>query len=228
MQWVWGINTRSELAEHERMAQTMLRDRAMTGGATLTDPGTVYFSHDTKVGQDVVIGPNVVFGPGVEIKDNAVIHAFSHLEDVVVGAHAHVGPFARIRGGAELGEHVKIGNFVEVKKSILGAGAKASHLTYIGDAEIGAKTNIGAGTITCNYDGFDKHKTIIGGGVFVGSNSTLVAPVRIEDGAFIAAGSVVTEDVPRDALYLARAASVIKQGWAALYRNRKISKKESA
>ncbi len=228
VQWVWGINTRSELAEHERMAQTMLRDRAMTGGATLTDPGTVYFSHDTKVGQDVVIGPNVVFGPGVDIKDNAVIHAFSHLEDVVVGAHAHVGPFARIRGGAELGEHVKIGNFVEVKKSILGAGAKASHLTYIGDAEIGAKTNIGAGTITCNYDGFDKHKTIIGGGVFVGSNSTLVAPVRIEDGAFIAAGSVVTEDVPRDALYLARAASVIKQGWAALYRNRKISKKESA
>lgn len=228
VQWVWGINTRAELAEHERMAQTMLRDRAMANGATLSDPNTIYLSHDTVLGADVIVEQNVVFGPKVTVADNAVIHAFSHLEDVTIGAGAHVGPFARIRGGTTLGENVKIGNFVELKKSTLGAGAKVSHLSYIGDSSVGAKSNIGAGTITCNYDGFDKHKTTIGAGVFVGSNSTLVAPIELGDGAFVAAGSVVTHDVPKDSLILARARSVLKEGWATLYRNRHKSKKESA
>ena len=228
VQWVWGINTRSELAEHERMAQVKLRDRAMMNGATLIDPNTVTFGYDTVLGKDVVVEPNVVFGPGVVAGDNVTIHAFSHLTDVKIESGTQVGPFARIRGGTTLGENTKIGNFVEVKKSIIGAGAKANHLSYIGDASVGAKSNIGAGTITCNYDGFDKHKTDIGAGVFVGSNSTLVAPVKLEDGSFVAAGSVVTQTVPKDALLIARATSIIKNGWAAIYRDRKKNKKESA
>lgn len=221
VQWVWGINTRSELAEHERMAQVNLRDKAMANGATFIDPNTVTMGFDTAIGQDVVIEPNVVFGPGVVIGNNVVIHAFSHLEDVTIEKGASVGPFARIRGGAVISEKAKIGNFVEVKKSTIGAGTKINHLAYIGDTVIGAQSNIGAGTITCNYDGFDKHKTNIGSGVFVGSNSTLVAPIKIEDGAFVAAGSVVTNDVPKDALVLARTRSVTKDGWAAEYRERK-------
>lgn len=228
VQWVWGINTRTELAEHERMAQVMLRDKAMAAGATFIDPNTVYLSFDTVLGKDVVVEPNVYFGAGVKVGDNVVIHAFSHLEKVTVDAGASIGPFARLRGGAHLKENVKIGNFVEVKNSVIEAGAKASHLAYLGDATIGAKSNIGAGTITCNYDGFDKHKTTIGAGVFVGSNATLVAPVTLGDGSFVAAASVVTHDVPKDALIVARAHQLIKEGWALLYRNKKKDKKESA
>lgn len=221
VQWVWGINTRAELAEHERMAQVVLREKVMTGGATLIDPNTVTLSFDTTLGRDVVVEPNVFCGPGVKIGDNVTIHGFSHLEDVIIAQGASIGPFARIRGGAHLKENVKVGNFVEIKKSVIESGAKMNHLAYIGDSSVGAKSNIGAGTITCNYDGFDKHKTTIGAGVFVGSNSTLVAPVTLEDGAFVAAGSVVTHDVPKDSLVLARAKSVVKEGWATLYRNRK-------
>lgn len=221
VQWVWGINTRMELSEHERMAQVRLRDKAMANGATLIDPNTVTLSYDTVIGQDVVIEPNVVFGPGVVVGNNVVIHAFTHLEDVLIQKGASVGPFARVRGGATLSENSKIGNFVEVKKSTIGAGAKVNHLAYIGDATIGAKSNIGAGTITCNYDGFNKHKTTIGAGVFVGSNSTLVAPVTLQDGSFVAAGSVVTQDVPKDSLLLARVEPTIKDGWAVEYRARK-------
>lgn len=228
VQWVWGINTRTELSEHERMAQVMLRDKAMANGATFIDPNTVTLAFDTLLGKDVLVEPNVVFGPGVTVADNVVIHAFSHLQDVSIGHGASIGPFARIRGGANIGSDTKIGNFVEIKKSDIAAGAKISHLSYIGDAIVGAKSNIGAGTITCNYDGFDKHKTTIGDGVFVGSNSTLVAPIKLEDGAFIAAGSVVTHDVPENSLLLGRARSVVKEGWATIYRNRKKSKRESA
>lgn len=221
VQWVWGINTRMELAEHERMAQVMLRDKIMAGGATLIDPNTVTLGFDTVIGKDVVIEPNVYCGPGVKISDNVIIRAFSHLEDVIIGEDAEIGPFARIRGGAHLKDNVKIGNFVEIKKSVIESGAKMNHLAYIGDASVGAKSNIGAGTITCNYDGFDKHKTVIGAGVFVGSNSTLVAPVKLEDGSFVAAGSVVTRDVPKDSLTIARSQQEIKDGWASQYRNRK-------
>jgi len=228
VQWVWGINTRGELAEHERMAQVMLRDKAMANGATLVDPNTVFLSFDTELGKDVVVEPNVVFGPKVKVADNAVIHAFSHLQDVTIASGASIGPFARIRGGTQIGANAKIGNFVEVKKSEIGEGTKVNHLAYIGDASIGAKSNIGAGTITCNYDGFDKHKTKIGEGVFVGSNSTLVAPINLGNGSFVAAASVVTHDVPKDALIVARAHQLIKEGWAVLYRNKKKKKKESA
>lgn len=221
VQWVWGINTRAELAEHERMAQVMLREKAMAGGVTLIDPNTVYLSHDTTFGSDIVIEPDVYFGPNVKIADNVVIHAFSHLENVTVDAGAQIGPFARLRGGAHLKENVKVGNFVEIKNSVLESGAKANHLSYLGDSVVGAKSNIGAGTITCNYDGFDKHKTMIGAGVFVGSNSTLVAPVSLGDGSFVAAGSVVTDDVSKDALIIARAKQVTKEGWAVRYRDAK-------
>ncbi|HEU4838320.1 MAG TPA: bifunctional UDP-N-acetylglucosamine diphosphorylase/glucosamine-1-phosphate N-acetyltransferase GlmU [Micavibrio sp.] len=221
VQWVWGTNTRAELAEHERMAQVMLREKAMANGATLVDPNTVYLSFDTELGQDVVIEPNVVFGPKVKIGNNVVIHAFSHLEGVRVDEGASIGPYARLRPGTHLKAGVKIGNFVEIKNAVMGEGAKANHLSYVGDAVVGAKSNIGAGTITCNYDGFDKHKTEIGDGVFVGSNSTLVAPVKLEGGSYIAAGSVVTHDVPKDSLVIARARSILKEGWATLYRNRK-------
>lgn len=228
VQWVWGINTRAELAEHERMAQVMLREKAMEEGVTFIDPNTAYLGHDTTFGRDIVVEPNVWFGAGVSIADNVVIHAFSHLENVKIERGAQIGPFARLRGGAHLKENVKIGNFVEVKNSVMEQGAKASHLSYLGDATVGPKSNIGAGTITCNYDGFDKHKTRIGAGVFVGSNATLVAPLSLEDGSFIAAGSVVTEDVPKDALFMARARHLVKEGWALLYRNKKKDKKESA
>lgn len=221
VQWVWGINTRAELAEHERMAQTMLREKAMANGATLIDPNTTYFSFDTQLGQDVVVEPNVVFGPGVKVADNVVIHAFSHLEGATVESGASVGPYARLRPGTHLLANSKVGNFVEIKNTTMGEGAKANHLSYIGDAMVGTKSNIGAGTITCNYDGFDKHKTDIGSGVFVGSNSTLVAPVKLEDGVYVGAGSVVTHDVPKDSLIVARSRSILKEGWATLYRNRK-------
>lgn len=228
VQWVWGINTRAELAEHERMAQVRLRERAMENGASFVDPNTVTLGHDTVIGQDVIIEPNVVFGPGVVIGDNVVIHAFSHLEGVRIDSGASVGPYARLRPGTHLKSGSKVGNFVELKNTVLGEGSKINHLSYVGDTTVGAKSNIGAGTITCNYDGFDKFKTEIGDGVFVGSNSTLVAPVKLEEGSFIAAGSVVTETVPKNALFIARMKSTIKEGWASIFRNKKKDHKESA
>jgi bifunctional UDP-N-acetylglucosamine pyrophosphorylase/glucosamine-1-phosphate N-acetyltransferase len=224
---VAGVNSRAELATVDARWQARRRAQAMADGATLLAPETVWFSHDTVLGRDVTVGQNVVFAPGVSVADGATIHAFSHLEGADVGRGAEVGPYARLRPGAVLGERSKVGNFVEVKKAILGAGAKANHLTYLGDAEVGAGANIGAGTITCNYDGFCKYRTSIGAGAFVGSNSALVAPVTIGAGAIVAAGSVVTADVQPDALVLVRPPQQAKPGWAARFRERMRSRKEA-
>ena len=213
-----GVNTRGELAAAEALMQERLRHRAMAAGATLIAPETVFLAADTKLGRDVVIEPNVIFGPGVRIADNVVIRSFSHLEGAAIASGAIVGPFARLRPGAVLEADVHVGNFVEVKASRLGAGVKASHLSYLGDSDIGAGTNIGAGTITCNYDGFNKHRTVIGRDAFIGSNTALVAPVTVGDGAYVATGSVVTSDVPADALTIARARQVDKPGRAAALR----------
>jgi len=215
---VLGVNSRAELAVAEAVLQRRLRQAAMDGGATLTDPGSVQFSWDTRLGRDVVIGPNVVFGPGVEVADDVEIKAFCHLEGARIASGAVIGPFARLRPGAEIGQDAHIGNFVEIKKSSIGPGAKVNHLSYVGDAEVGAKANIGAGTITCNYDGFDKHLTRIGAGAFIGSNTALVAPVSVGDGAIIGAGSVVARDVAADALAVTRGDHVEKPGWAARFR----------
>jgi len=222
---VLGVNDRVQLAQAERIAQDRLRRKAMTGGATLIAPETVFLCADTKIGRDVTIEPHVVIGAGVEIADGAVIHAFSHLEGARVDAAASVGPFARLRPGANLGAGAKVGNFVEIKAANLGVGAKVSHLTYIGDADIGANANIGAGTITCNYDGFFKYRTSIGEGAFIGSNSSLVAPVKIGAGAYVGSGSVVTKDVGADALALARGKQVEKSGWAETFRQAQRMKK---
>jgi len=222
---VIGINSRAELAYAEARWQVAKREAVMADGATLTAPETVWFAHDTVVGRDVTIGQNVVFGPGVSIADGATIHAFSHLEGASVGEGAAIGPYARLRSGTVIGAGAKVGNFVETKKAVLGKGAKASHLTYLGDAEVGEGANIGAGTITCNYDGFFKSRTVIGTGAFVGSNSALVAPVSIGDGAIVAAGSVVTRDVAVDALALARGQQQEKPGWAARFRDAMRAKK---
>jgi bifunctional UDP-N-acetylglucosamine pyrophosphorylase/glucosamine-1-phosphate N-acetyltransferase len=211
---VLGINTKAQLAQAEAVLQTRLRTAAMDAGVTMVAPETVFLSVDTKFGKDVTIEPNVVFGPGVTVDDGAVIRSFSHLEGAHVGKGARVGPYARLRPGADLGEDVHIGNFVEVKAAKIEAGAKANHLSYIGDARVGAGANIGAGTITCNYDGVAKHHTDIGAGAFIGSNSALVAPVKIGDGAYVGSGSVVTKDVPADALAIARAEQTVKEGWA--------------
>jgi bifunctional UDP-N-acetylglucosamine pyrophosphorylase/glucosamine-1-phosphate N-acetyltransferase len=213
-----GINSRVELAEAEATLQSWMRRAAMEGGATLTAPDSVHLSWDTALAPDVVVGPNVVFGPGVVVDSGAEIRAFSHLEGCHVGPGALVGPFARLRPGTVLEPDVHIGNFVEVKATRVGQGAKANHLTYLGDSDIGAKTNIGAGTITCNYDGFNKFRTTIGAGVFVGTASVLVAPVQLGDGSFIAAGSVVTHDVPPDAMTFGRAQQVDKPGRAKAFR----------
>ncbi len=207
-----GINSRAELAEAEATAQAALRAAAMANGATLLAPDTVFLSWDTRLGQDVTVEPNVVFGPGVVVEDEAEIHAFSHLARCVVRRGAVVGPFARLRPGAEVGPRAHVGNFVEIKAALLGEGAKAGHLSYLGDAVVGAGANIGAGTITCNYDGAAKHRTEIGEGAFVGSDTALVAPVRVGARALVAAGSVVTEDVPDDAMALARGRQVNKPG----------------
>jgi len=215
-----GINTRAELAEAEALMQRRLRRAAMDSGVTLVAPETVFLSADTQLGCDVVVEPNVTFGLGVTVEKGAWIRSFSYLEGAVVGAGAIVGPFARLRPGAVLEEEVHVGNFVEVKAARLGTGTKANHLSYIGDAEVGARTNIGAGTITCNYDGFNKHRTTIGEGVFIGSNSALVAPVTIGNGGYVAAGSVVTRDVAPDALSIARGQQVDKPGRAAEIRAR--------
>jgi bifunctional UDP-N-acetylglucosamine pyrophosphorylase/glucosamine-1-phosphate N-acetyltransferase len=213
-----GINTRAELAEAEAVVQHRLRATAMAGGATLTDPSSVFLCADTVLGQDVTIGPNVVFGPGVRVADNVEIRAFSHLEGCTIGQDCIIGPFARLRPGTVLQRAVHVGNFVELKAALVGEGAKANHLSYLGDATIGAATNIGAGTITCNYDGFNKHRTDIGQSVFIGSNAALVAPVTIGDGAMVAAGSVITGNVPPDALAIARGRQVDKPGAAAAFR----------
>ena len=215
-----GINTRAELAQAEALMQSRLRRAAMAGGATLVAPETVFLTVDTQLARDVVVEPNVTFGPGVKVEEGARIRSFSHLEGATVGAGAIIGPFARLRPGAVLEENVHVGNFVEVKAARLGAGAKANHLSYLGDAEIGARTNIGAGTITCNYDGFNKFQTKIGEDAFIGSNTALVAPITIGDGAYVATGSVVVSDVPARALTIARALQVDKPGRAPALRER--------
>jgi len=213
-----GINSRIELAAAEAAVQAGLRLAAMAGGVTMTDPASVFLCTDTSFGTDVTLGPNVVFGPGVTVEDGVEIRAFCHLEGCRVGRGAIVGPFARLRPGTVLGARAHVGNFVEVKASRLGEGAKANHLSYLGDADIGAGSNIGAGTITCNYDGFAKHRTTIGANVFIGSDAVLVAPVTVGDGAFVTAGSVITADVAPDAMAFGRARMEQKPGRAAAFR----------
>ncbi len=211
---VTGINSRAELAAVEGKWQQRRRLRAMDDGATLIAPKTVWFAYDTVIGRDVLVEPNVFFGPGVSVADHAKIRSFCHIEGATIGAHCEVGPYARLRPGAVLEEKAKIGNFVEVKKARMGKGAKANHLSYIGDADVGAGANIGAGTITCNYDGYFKYQTVIGEGAFIGSNSALVAPVKIGAGAIVGAGSTVTKDVADGELRLVRAEQSAKAGWA--------------
>ncbi|MFK4871274.1 bifunctional UDP-N-acetylglucosamine diphosphorylase/glucosamine-1-phosphate N-acetyltransferase GlmU [Novosphingobium sp. ZW T3_23] len=211
---VGGINSRGELAEAESRWQAKRRIAAMADGATLIAPETVFFAWDTKLGRDVTVEPNVVFAPGVTVADNVVIHAFSHLEGATLESGVAIGPYARLRPGAVLRKGAKVGNFVEVKNAELGEGAKANHLTYVGDAIVGAKANLGAGTITCNYDGYFKHRTVIGERAFIGSNSALVAPVKIGADAIVAAGSTVTRDVADGELRLVRGEQLVKPGWA--------------
>ena len=220
-----GVNSRAELARLEAEWQRRRRLRAMADGVTLIAPETVWFAHDTEIGRDSVIEPNVVFGPGVRIGERVMVKAFSHIEGAVVSDDAQIGPYARLRPGAEIGEKARVGNFVEIKKARLGAGAKANHLTYLGDSDIGANANIGAGTITCNYDGYFKYRTIIGEGAFIGSNSALVAPVSIGAGALIAAGSVIVRDVAADSIALARGDQVEKPGRAKRFRETMAARK---
>ena len=222
-----GVNSRAELAVVEAEWQRRRRLKAMADGVTLVAPDTVWFAHDTIIGRDCVIEPNVVFGPGVTIGERVTVKAFSHIEGASIADDAQVGPFARLRPGAEIGEKARVGNFVEIKKAKLGKGAKANHLTYLGDAEIGAGANIGAGTITCNYDGYFKYETHIGAGAFIGSNTALVAPVTIGAGAFVGAGSVVTRNVSEDAVAIARGDQVEKPGRAAKFRERMQAKKNA-
>ena len=221
-----GVNSRAELALVEAEWQRRRRLKAMADGVTLVAPDTVWFAHDTEVGRDTVIEPNVVFGPGVRIGERVCIKPFTHIEGATVADDAQIGPYARLRPGAEIGEQARVGNFVEVKKAKLGRGAKANHLSYLGDAEIGAGANIGAGTITCNYDGFFKYRTNIGEGAFIGSNSALVAPVTIGAGALVGAGSVITRDVAADAVALGRGEQAEKPGRARVFRERMAAKKK--
>ena len=222
---VAGVNSRAELAAMESRWQAARRARMMADGVTLTDPASVFFAFDTEIARDVTIEPFVVFGPGVRVASSCTIRAHSHVEGADVGEGCEIGPFARLRPGTVLGQNAKIGNFVETKKAVFGAGAKANHLSYLGDASIGARANIGAGTITCNYDGFLKYPTVIGDGAFIGSNSALVAPVTIGAGAIVGAGAVVTADVAADALALIRPPQVEKPGWAARFRTAMAAKK---
>lgn len=215
-----GVNSRSELADAEGIFQNRMRVYAMDQGATLQDPATVYFSFDTRLGRDVVVGPNVVFGPAVIVEDSVTIEANCHLEGAHVASGARIGPFARLRPGADIREDAKVGNFVEIKKAVIENGAKVSHLSYIGDARVGAEANIGAGTITCNYDGFNKHFTDIGEGAFIGSNSALIAPVKIGDGAIVGAGSSLSKDVPDDAIAVERADERHVEGAAERFRQK--------
>lgn len=216
-----GINDRSELAAAEAFMQRQLRQAAMMGGVTMVDPDSVWLSHDTTFGRDVTVGPNVVFRPGVSVADGADIRAFSHLEGVSVAAGAQIGPFARLRPGTSVGEGARIGNFVEVKATDVEPGAKINHLSYVGDARVGAGANIGAGTITCNYDGFTKSRTDIGAGAFIGSNTALVAPVTVGDGAMVGAGSTITEDIDTDDLAVTRSGQKNLPKGAALFRDRR-------
>lgn len=225
---VMGVNSQSQRADAELIYQNRLRRQMLDNGVMLTDPNSVFFSYDTKIDRDVTIEPNVFFGPAVEIEAGAQIKAFSHIEGAKIGTKAIIGPFARLRPGAHLGAGAKVGNFVEVKNAEVGKGAKLNHLSYIGDAEIGAGANIGAGTITCNYDGINKHKTNIGEGAFVGSNSSLVAPVTIGNKAYVASGSVVTRDVPDDALAVGRARQENKPGYASKLRALAEAKKQKS
>jgi len=215
-----GVNSRAELAHLELEWQRRRREQALDEGATLIDPESVWFAYDTRLGRDVTVEPHVVFGPGVEVADGATIHAFSHIEGAVIGVKASIGPFARIRPGTRLADRTKVGNFVELKKAEIGEGAKVNHLSYVGDASVGARANVGAGTITCNYDGFGKYRTVIGAGAFIGSNTALVAPVTIGDGAVIGAGSVITEDVEPDSLAVERTEQKGISGWARRFRER--------
>ena len=218
---VRGINTKAQLAEAEAVMQARLRKAALDAGVTLIAPETVYLAADTKFGNDVTIEPFVVIGPGVTIADGAVIHSFSHIVQATIGKKASVGPYARLRPGTSLGDGSRIGNFVETKAATLEAGVKVNHLSYVGDALVGASSNLGAGTIICNYDGFSKHQTLIGKGAFIGTNSSLVAPVKIGAGAYIGSGSVITRDVPDDALALERSPQTTREGAAARFRNAK-------
>lgn len=220
-----GANSRIDLARLEKIAQQKLREKHMLNGATLTDPETVYFSYDTAIGQDVTIGPHVFFGPGVKIANDVDILAGCHIEGTEIEEGAHIGPFARLRPGSKIGKGAYIGNFVEIKNTRIGAGVKAGHLSYLGDADIGDKTNIGAGTITCNYDGFAKLKTKIGKDAFIGSNTSLIAPVTVGNGAYVGAGSSISKDVPDNALGITRAPQVNKDGWAPEFRQKKIKEK---
>jgi bifunctional UDP-N-acetylglucosamine pyrophosphorylase/glucosamine-1-phosphate N-acetyltransferase len=222
---VAGVNSQAELATAEGLFQARRRSELMAAGVTMTAPETVHLSWDTKIGPGVTLEPYVVLGPGVSIEAGAVIRAFTHMEGAIVRSGAIVGPYARLRPGAIIGEAAHIGNFVEVKKVKVGAGAKANHLAYLGDGEVGAGANIGAGTIFCNYDGFDKFDTFVGEGAFIGSNSALVAPVRIGAGAYTGSGSVITKDVAENALALGRGQQVEKPGWAMIFRARKMREK---
>jgi bifunctional UDP-N-acetylglucosamine pyrophosphorylase/glucosamine-1-phosphate N-acetyltransferase len=215
-----GVNSRAELAHLELEWQRRRREQVLDEGATLIDPESVWFAYDTRLGRDVTVEPHVVFGPGVKVADGATIKAFSHIEGAAIGARAGVGPFARIRPGTMLAEDSRVGNFVELKKASVGRGGKVNHLSYVGDAEVGERANIGAGTITCNYDGFGKHRTVIGAGAFIGSNSALVAPVTIGEGAVVGAGSVITKDVEADSLALGRGEQKGIAGWAMRFRER--------
>jgi bifunctional UDP-N-acetylglucosamine pyrophosphorylase/glucosamine-1-phosphate N-acetyltransferase len=215
-----GVNSRAELAHLELEWQRRRREQALDEGATLIDPESVWFAFDTRLGRDVTVEPHVVFGPAVEVADGATIKAFSHIEGAIIGAKASIGPFARIRPGTVLGEGSKAGNFIELKNAKVGEGAKVNHLSYVGDAEVGAAANIGAGTITCNYDGFGKYRTVIGAGAFIGSNTALVAPVTVGEGAVVGAGSVITSDVAADSLALERSEQKGIAGWAKRFRER--------
>ena len=222
-----GIDSRANLADAERLMQQRLRARAMDDGATLVAPETVFLSADTRLGRDVIVHPHVVFGPGVTVANRTEIRSFSHIEGAVIGEAAIVGPFARLRPGTRVGAGAHVGNFVELKATSLGAGAKANHLAYLGDASVGAKANIGAGTITCNYDGISKYRTEIGAGAFTGTNSTLVAPVRLGAGAYVTAGSVITEDVESEAMAFGRSRQVVKPGRAREFRAARLAEKEA-
>ncbi|MEO3429159.1 bifunctional UDP-N-acetylglucosamine diphosphorylase/glucosamine-1-phosphate N-acetyltransferase GlmU [Pelagibius sp. CAU 1746] len=225
---VLGVNSRADLALVEKVMQQRLRRRVMAEGATLVDPETVWLSADTRLGRDVTVQPSVFFGPGVTVGDRVEIRSFCHLEGAEVGDDVILGPFARLRPGAKLGRAAHVGNFVEIKNAELGEGAKANHLTYLGDASVGAAANVGAGTITCNYDGFLKHRTVIGAKAFIGSNTALVAPVSVGEGALVAAGSTITEDVPADALAVERSEQRIREGSAARFRDERQAAKEAA
>jgi bifunctional UDP-N-acetylglucosamine pyrophosphorylase/glucosamine-1-phosphate N-acetyltransferase len=221
-----GVNSRADLALVEAVMQRRLRLRVMAEGAALIDPETVWLSADTRLGRDVTVHPSVFFGPGVTVGDRVEIRSFCHLEGAEVGDEVVLGPFARLRPGAKLGRAAHVGNFVEIKNAVLGEGAKANHLTYLGDATVGEGSNVGAGTITCNYDGFLKHRTTIGAKVFIGSNTALVAPVSVGDGALIAAGSTITEDVPADAVAVERSTQQVREGAAARFREKRLAEKQ--